>query len=405
MRLARIEGDGWEEALKLYKAQADDLHAGRTPRMQGDGLTVKDLGDLFLNAKLRKRTAGEIGARMLEEYREICQLMADAFGKNRHVDDLAAADFEQLRACMAERWGPVRLGNAITRVKSVFKYGADNGLFAKAVRYGTEFKKPDKATLRKHKAQRGRRMLEAKQLREVLSEQGTLVVGKTGPELARAGIQLRAMILLGLNCGFGNHDVATLPLMALDLDGGWISFPRPKTGIDRRCPLWPETVEALRRVIAERRALGSGLLFLNSRGLPWVRFTEKSRTDTVSVQFCELLKKLGYHREGVSFYTLRHVFRTAADSARDSVATDLIMGHADPTMGAQYREHVDDSRLRAVAEHVRVWLFPSPPAPDTTPETSDPCDPCDPEEKAGSEGSQGSLKIPTSSALLRLYVG
>ena len=27
--MTRIEGDGWQAALELYKAQADDLHAGR----------------------------------------------------------------------------------------------------------------------------------------------------------------------------------------------------------------------------------------------------------------------------------------------------------------------------------------------------------------------------------------
>lgn len=30
-KLVRVPGDGWKEALGLYKAQADDLHAGRTP--------------------------------------------------------------------------------------------------------------------------------------------------------------------------------------------------------------------------------------------------------------------------------------------------------------------------------------------------------------------------------------
>src|SRR5262245_1022029 len=42
-KLTRIEGDGWKEALELYKSQADDLHAGRTPRVKTDGLTVADL--------------------------------------------------------------------------------------------------------------------------------------------------------------------------------------------------------------------------------------------------------------------------------------------------------------------------------------------------------------------------
>src|SRR6059058_3372513 len=56
-KLERIPGDGWEDALRLYKEQADDLHAGRTPRVVGDGLTVADLCNRFLTAKLRKKEA------------------------------------------------------------------------------------------------------------------------------------------------------------------------------------------------------------------------------------------------------------------------------------------------------------------------------------------------------------
>ncbi len=70
--------------------------------------------------------------------------------------------------------------------------------------------------------------------------------------LEAASSQLRAMILLGVNCGFGNADCGLLPLSALDLDGGWVNFPRPKTGIQRRCPLWPETVRALREALDTR---------------------------------------------------------------------------------------------------------------------------------------------------------
>src|SRR4051794_34917311 len=127
-KLVRIEGDDWKEALELYKSQADDLHAGRTPRVKTDGLTVSDLCNRFLSAKQRKQHSGELSSRMFAEYKETTDLLVAAFGKDRCVDDLAADDFEALRDAMAERWGPVRLGNAITRVKSVFKYGIENAL-------------------------------------------------------------------------------------------------------------------------------------------------------------------------------------------------------------------------------------------------------------------------------------
>jgi integrase len=367
-KLERIEGDGWKEALEEYKAVADDLHAGRTPRVKSDALTVADLCNRFLTAKHHNVASGELGTRMFQDYREITDLIVAVFETTRLVDDLAADDFESLRARMAERWGPVRLGNAITRVKSVFKYGLDNGLLERAPRFGSEFKKPDKAVLRRHREQNGKKMLEANELRRLIDA---------------SGVPLRAMILLGVNCGFGNADCGALPQSALDLDRAWIDYPRPKTGIPRRCPLWPESVAAIRDAIAERSAptdaADTGLVFLQPSGRRWVRNTKKSRRDNISGQFGELLKHLGLHRNGLNFYALRHVFRTVADAARDPVAIDLIMGHADLSMGGHYRERVDDSRLRAVSDHVRQWLFGETPEgganrPEcTTSETRDSC--------------------------------
>ena len=171
-----------------------------------------------------------------------------------------------------------------------------------------------------------------------------------------AGVPLRAMILLGLNCGFGNGDCAGLPIQALDLERGWIHYPRPKTSIARRCPLWPATIEALRAAIAERPETTSDLVFLTSRGNAFIHTSAKSHKDRITIQFRKLLAGLGIHRERVSFYLLRHVFRTAADVARDRVATDIIMGHADRSMAGEYIERVDDDRLRAVVRVVREWM-------------------------------------------------
>ena len=41
---------------------------------------------------------------------------------------------------------------------------------------------------------------------------------------------MRAMILLGINGGFGNADCGTLPLTAVDLERGLIDYPRPPRG-------------------------------------------------------------------------------------------------------------------------------------------------------------------------------
>src|SRR5262249_38397348 len=156
-------------------------------------------------------------------------LIGAAFGWGRLVEDLSADDFGSLRASMARKWGPVNLGNVITRVKSVFKFAFDNSLVATPVRYGSQFKKPGKTVLRKHRANAPPKMYEPAELRALIDA---------------APAPLRAMILLGVNCALGNTDCSDLSTHHVNLDAGWLDYPRPKTGIPRRCPLWPETVEA-----------------------------------------------------------------------------------------------------------------------------------------------------------------
>jgi integrase len=177
--------------------------------------------------------------------------------------------------------------------------------------------------------------------------------------VAAARPQIKAMILLGINAGFGNADVGLLPLSALDLDRGWIDYPRPKTGINRRCPLWPETVQAIREAQAARprpsKTEYQGLVFLTVRGGCWHTGTADN---PLSNQTAKLLKALGINgRKRLNFYCLRHTFRTVADEARDQPAADAIMGHSDPNMAGHYRETISDERLKAVTDHVRDWLF------------------------------------------------
>src|SRR5262245_14706528 len=53
----------WDDpdgALKKYLEQKDALHAGRKPREDSDGVTIKELANRFLNAKAASRDAGEL---------------------------------------------------------------------------------------------------------------------------------------------------------------------------------------------------------------------------------------------------------------------------------------------------------------------------------------------------------
>ncbi len=74
-------------------------------------------------------------------------------------------------------------------------------------------------------------------------------------------------------------------------------------------------------------------------------------------EFGKLLQRLGLKRPGLNFYAIRHTFETVAGESRDQVTVDAVMGHADSSMSAHYRERISDERLQAVVQFVRSWLF------------------------------------------------
>ena len=300
-----------------------------------------------MTSKHHQLEAGEIVPCTFSEYKRATDRLVGVFGKERLVDDLASGDFEKLCADIAKTWGPVRLSTEIQRTRTVFKYGYDAGLIDKPVRFGPTFKKPSKAVLRKHRASGGQRMYSAEEVRRLLEA---------------ASPQFKAMILLGINAGFGNHDCATLPLSGVDLERGWVRFPRPKTGIERRCPLWSETIAALKEAIAKRPQhkdeADADLVFITKYGKRWVGV---DTSNPISQQMRKLLRGLEINgRRGLGFYSLRRTHRTIADATRDFPAIRVVRGHADSSIDDVYREHIDDDRLVAVGEHVRGWLWPSP---------------------------------------------
>ena len=127
----------------------------------------------------------------------------------------------------------------------------------------------------------------------------------------------------------------------------------------RRCPLWPETVQAIQEAIRTRPQPDDSehedRLFITSHGKLWVQ--NGNANNPLSREFRKLLNTTGSHRHRLGFYALRHTFETIGGDSRDQVAVDHIMGHVDGSMAAQYRERIDDSRLRAVVDHVHQWLF------------------------------------------------
>src|SRR5207342_195190 len=114
----------------------------------------------------------------------------------------------------------------------------------------------------------------------------------------------------------------------LDLAAGVIDYPRPKTGIKRRCPLWPETVAALREALARRPEpkdpADAGLVFVTKYGKRWAKPAGTLRADgtptppdnPVSKETRKVLDTAGINGNR-NFYALRHTFETIGGEAKD----------------------------------------------------------------------------------------
>lgn len=354
----------WQAALDRYRAEVEDLIAGRTPEARNhDGLTLLELLNRFLHFKRGLVNEGTLTTRSWYDYHQTGERLMKVLGKDKNVETLTPADFERLRADYGNgKWGPVRIGGEINRARIIFRYAFESGLVDKPVRFGPGFKRPDRKTLRKVRAKdrqlHGARMFTADELRKIID---------ACPQ------PMKSMAMLGINGGLHNMDVATIPVSAVDLQCGILDFPRGKTGVPRRIPLWPETVACIKTWLAERPDPKSPedahLLFLTKQRRPWYRlgrFVEdgkgaavvKGIDNPVAKSFRIVLDNLGINGKR-NFLALRHGFRTIARGARDREAVDSIMGHVDESMAGHYIEDgLPDERLRVVTDFVRAWLFP-----------------------------------------------
>jgi integrase len=338
-----------QAALDLWLFQRDDLLAGRLPRQPHDSRSGQEKNRLhyllnrFYTAKKAQLDAGKLSPYTFQAYIAICDELKSAIDRERSLDDIGPQDFEILRNAWEKRWGDERLAAEINRARTVFNFGWKNGILDRPMQFGDGFTRPSKKALRLNKAAKGPKMFEADELRRMI-------------EAARQ--PMKAMLLLGINAGLGNNDVAQLPLTAVDLKAGWCEFPRPKTGIMRRCPLWPETAKAIEEWLTIRPVPkdepNAALVFLTVRGDGW----GTNINDRPITHECrKLLDRLGINGNR-NFYALRHTFETIGGDSRDQVAVDAIMGHDNGSMASNYRERISDERLQAVAEHIRRWLFP-----------------------------------------------
>ena len=338
------------EAEAEYLRVREYLQAGRKPPTPGNGCRLSELCNRFLNTKRAMVDTSELSIRTFHDYHAGCAEILDHFGKERQVDDCKPEDFETFRVKASKGRGLHAIGRIVTLTRMLFGFAYENELVEKPIRFGQQFARPSKKSMRIHRARKqekhGLRMFEAAEITRLIEA---------------ASPAVKAMILLAVNGGLGNSDLANLPKSAIK--GNWLQFPRVKTGIDRRIPLWPETLQAITEAIENRPrhkdSADAELCFITKYGHKWVRQGPNgtSNVDKICDAFNKLLVDLNLKRDRLGFYALRHTFETIAGGCGDQVAVSSIMGHTADDMASLYREKIEDARLVKAVNHVRAWLF------------------------------------------------
>jgi integrase len=373
-RRALAEPDtGWLARRDAIRAGIDNV---RVEPLAAGNLCLGELMARFLAFKREKVTSGELSLATLDGYLKEVRVFVAFQKPGTPAAGLRPEHFSAYMRHLVEtrKLGRFARKRVVTYLNTFLRYGAKNG-WTTMPNGGVDWVAPatDPDSMRLARARAG------------AADHSDRVVNGAEVDklLARAQPAFRAMILLGVNCGLGPADLGRLRWDMIDLGKRRLRFPRPKTGVPRVGFLWKKTVEALRRVRTlrhNRRALAregeASLVFITRKGLPYYREAEVHAV--VDVDGRRVKKLVGvkidnpvlrtFRRmareldlDGVSFYRLRHTFRTLGKRARDREALDLMMGHKDASIGRVY-EHgfIGWRRIRRVSRVVHRRLWPKP---------------------------------------------
>ena len=326
-------GTDKKTALERYLEQAAYLHTGKgsKPNSASNNLSLKTACNLYLDYQESRATIAEITRSYVYDQTRLLRDFVKYIGPNCIVSNISTIDLQNYRKKLVKTGKAAdTINNRITAVKAMYNWALDNGVISNT----PNLKAIKKVVISK-------------------AEKPIFSVAQIQKLFDSACTQMKAMILLGLNCGFGCTDCAELQWKNFDLKNGRVNFPRGKTGIGRNLPLWPETVGVLKEI-----PKSGELIFYTSKGNPWVRViksTDKNKREkhtkenAVSKKFSKLLKKAGLKTaKGVGFYTLRRTAATLAARSGDPFAVQRLLGHADLKMATTYVQDISEQTDRVI---------------------------------------------------------
>ena len=328
-------------ALERYLSQASYLHGNKEQiQKKSDGdMTLKELCNLYLQYQYLKVQANSLTARHHNEQIASLKKFMSFLGQSRKIDEISTLDLQSYRRKLQQTYSTAhRMNLHISIMKAMFHWAKKNEVLNSIPNID--------AVSRGKIIHKQRLTFLSEDIRQLLDT---------------ADIKMQAMIWLGINCGFGCTDCAELKWSNLDFINGRVKLARNKTGILRDLPLWPETIEGIKRIPIKGK-----LVFYTSRGNPFVRTILKtdgngnskySTQNSITRKFSRLMKKVGFEvPKGTGFYTLRRTAATIAAQSGDPFAVQRLLGHADLQMATRYVQDVS-KQTDKVIENSRGYIL------------------------------------------------
>jgi hypothetical protein len=247
--LTVAENGGWREAEELYNAwkkQQDNLdreasalrakhqaeqrqaEEQRLAKLEAEAtaeLRLVQLCNWFLDFKRKKVESDQRAATSYSDWARTCDILLKVFGKNKAAESFGPTDFARLRDwAVNEGYAPSSVRKIIVVTKGCFKLAFKAQLIEREPNYGHDFEPPMNKEFKRYKASGGKKLFTREEILTLMNG-GWITVSEGRRVHIKPSTQLRCMILLGINCAFKNTDIGELPLKAIDLNAGLITFP------------------------------------------------------------------------------------------------------------------------------------------------------------------------------------
>ena len=334
-------GSDKKEALQRYLDQATYLHGcqNNLQKPAVDNMTLKQLCDMYLKYQYSKLQANDLTASHHNEQIGSLNKLMSFLGQNIEINKISTLDLQNYKRMIQKSHVSVcRLNLHISIMKALFHWARKNEIVENI---------PNIDVVSRGKI--------------VHHEKFTFNQEQIDKLLSAADVKMQAMIWLGLNCGFGCTDCSELKWADLDLVNARVKLPRKKTGILRDLPLWPETVEVLKKIPRTGK-----LVFYTSRGNSYMQTRVKPdgngngkyiTLNSITTRFSRLIRKAALDvPKGTGFYTLRRTAATIAARSGDPFAVQRMLGHADLQMATRYVQDVSKQTDRVI-ENSRKYVI------------------------------------------------